>query len=193
MASNRVEQFKGKYIFRLVIAISLISLYACALRSSNIKIVEDFDVKRYLGTWFEIARLEHRFETGLENITATYSLIDDASIRVVNKGYDIEERTWQTAEGTAKFVAERHIGRLKVSFFWPFYSSYDIIALDRKEYSYAMVTSGTDMSYLWILSRKPQLPEHTLFNLLRQAKNLGFATEKLIYVNHKRVKDYAER
>ena len=144
--------------------------------------VDNFDANRYLGTWYEIARLDHRFERGLEQVSAHYSLNPDGSIKVVNQGYDPEKRQWQQAEGTAKFVGEPTIGQLKVSFFGPFYGGYNVLQL-APDYRYALI-SGPDRDYLWILARSASLPEQDLKFLVAEAKRMGFATEQLIYVHH---------
>ena len=144
--------------------------------------VDNFDANRYLGTWYEIARLDHRFERGLEQVSAHYSLNPDGSIKVINRGYDPEQRQWQQAEGTAKFVAEPTIGQLKVSFFGPFYGGYNVLQL-APDYRYALI-SGPDRDYLWILARSASLPEQDLKFLVAEAKRMGFATEQLIYVHH---------
>ena len=144
--------------------------------------VDNFDANRYLGTWYEIARLDHRFERGLEQVSAHYSLNSDGSIKVINRGYDPEQRQWQQAEGTAKFVGEPTIGQLKVSFFGPFYGGYNVLQL-APDYRYALI-SGPDRDYLWILARSASLPEQDLKFLVAEAKRMGFATEQLIYVHH---------
>jgi len=158
-------------------------LTSCTGIPEGITAVDGFDVNRYQGTWYEIARLDHRFERGLENISATYTLREDGGIDVLNKGWDVKAGEWQEAQGKAYFVEQPDKGRLKVSFFGPFYGGYNIIDLDKKEYAYSMVT-GPDRSYLWILSRTRQLPEATLQALLERAKALGFATDQLIFVKH---------
>ena len=142
--------------------------------------VDNFDANRYLGTWYEIARLDHRFERGLEQVSAHYSLNPDGSIKVINRGYDPEQRQWQQAEGTAKFVGEPTIGQLKVSFFGPFYGGYNVLQL-APDYRYALVC-GPDRDYLWLLARTASLPEPDLKLLVAEAQRMGFATDQLIYV-----------
>ena len=155
-------------------------LTACTGIPEGVTAVDGFEIKRYLGQWYEIARLDHRFERGLEAISATYTLRDDGGVDVLNQGWVTAEGEWKKAEGNAYFVGEPDKGRLKVSFFGPFYGGYNIIALDKKDYSYALV-AGPDRSYLWLLSRQKQLPKATLDSLLEQAKAWGFATDKLIF------------
>ena len=156
-------------------------------------VVESVDANQYLGTWFEIARLDHSFERGLEQVSANYSLNDDGTIKVVNKGYNPEKKEWKEAIGKAKFVDAANAdgtrtGRLKVSFFGPFYGAYNIIELDKPYYNYAMVSGGQD--YLWILSRTPQLTYPIKQELIARAKTLGYATEKLICVKQANQVEY---
>jgi apolipoprotein D and lipocalin family protein len=155
----------------------------CVGIPDNITAVDGFEVKRYLGTWYEIARLDHSFERGLSNITATYTLRNDGGIKVVNKGYDKKAGKWKQAEGKAYLVSDPDVGRLKVSFFGPFYGGYNIIALDKKDYSYSLVCSH-NQSYLWILARDKELEKETLEKLVGLARDLGFPTDELIFVDH---------
>lgn len=149
---------------------------------SGVTPITGFDLDRYLGRWYEIARLDHAFERGLSNVSATYSPRDDGGIKVLNRGYDDRTGVWQEAEGRAYFTGEPTVGSLKVSFFGPFYGGYHIIALDQENYSWAMISSGPSRDYLWILARTRQLPPTVLERLLEQAKTLGFATDALIWV-----------
>ncbi|MBN1359509.1 MAG: lipocalin family protein [Sedimentisphaerales bacterium] len=160
-------------------------LSGCVTVPSGIKPVKDFDVTRYLGTWYEIARLDHSFERGLSNVSATYTPRADGGINVLNKGYSERSGRWKQAKGRAYFVDERTTGFLKVSFFGPFYGSYVIIALDGENYSYAIVC-GPNRSYLWLLARQKTLSQPVLDALLAQAKASGFDTEALIFVTHDR-------
>jgi len=164
----------------LVLIAALLS--ACTGIPDGVTAINGFDINRYTGTWYEIARLDHRFERGLNNISATYTLKGDGSVKVLNKGWNQADGEWEQAEGKAYFVEQPDQGRLKVSFFGPFYGGYNIIDLDKKDYSYSMVT-GPDKSYLWILSRTREMPKATLEALIEKAKQLGFATDKLIFVN----------
>ncbi|ARU26299.1 lipocalin family protein [Cellvibrio sp. PSBB006] len=166
----------------LLFITSVLLLQACSQLPENIEPVTDFDVNRYLGTWYEIARLDHSFERGLQQVTAEYSLRDDGGIKVVNRGFDTQKQEWDEATGKAYFVGDKNIGQLKVSFFGPFYGGYNIIALD-EAYQYAMVC-GPDRSYLWILARTPDLDQSIVDNLVKAAGGLGFATQELIYVDH---------
>jgi apolipoprotein D and lipocalin family protein len=156
-------------------------LKSCTAIPEGVKAVDGFEVNRFLGTWYEIARLDHRFERGLENISATYTQRKDGGLDVVNKGWNQEKHRWKEADGKAYFVDQPNKGRLKVSFLGPLYGGYNIIELDKKNYSYSVVT-GPDKSYLWILSRTKQLPEPVLNKLINQVKKQGFTTNELIYV-----------
>lgn len=161
----------------------IMSLSACVGMPDDIKPVQGFEVQRYLGKWYEIARLDHSFERGLTKVSTEYRLKENGDIRVINRGYNSEKQQWQRAEGNAKFVGDSQTGRLKVSFFGPFYGGYNIIALDKENYQYAMIV-GNNRDYLWILARQPKLEESTLNALVAEAKRLGFAVDQLIFVSH---------
>jgi apolipoprotein D and lipocalin family protein len=171
-------------IFRKVfILVSVMLVSACTGIPDGVSPVSGFDVNRYLGTWYEIARLDHSFERDLQQVTADYSMREDGGIRVINRGYDTEKQAWQQSEGKAYFIGDSDVGRLKVSFFGPFYGAYNIMELDRENYQYAMI-SGPDRSYLWILARTPELGQATVDRLVEQAARLGFDSEQLIFVDH---------
>lgn len=158
-------------------------LAGCLGMPDNVTAVEDFQLERYVGTWYEIARLDHRFERGLSRVQAQYSLREDGGVRVINRGFDAKNGQWSEAEGKAYFVGDSDIGRLKVSFFGPFYGAYNIVDLDHEDYGYAMVT-GPNTRYLWILARDPQLDPAVLDRLVAKAKVLGFPVEELIFPEH---------
>lgn len=170
----------------LLIWLTAFLLSSCIGVPENIKVVDSVDASQYLGTWYEIARLDHSFERDLEKVTATYSIRDDGGIRVINRGFNSKTNQWKEAEGKAYFVDppnadKTNTGKLKVSFFGPFYGAYNIMVLDKPYYNYVMIC-GPDKSYLWILSRTPQLTYPIKQHLIAQAKELGFDTEKLIHV-----------
>lgn len=154
----------------------------CTGIPDGIEPVEDFELDRYLGTWYEIARLDHRFERGLSNVTAQYSMRDDGGVQVLNRGYRAEDDEWEEAEGKAYFVGDSNVGRLKVSFFGPFYGAYNVFELD-DDYDHAMV-AGPNRSYLWILAREPELPRPTLNALKAKAEAAGYDSSELIMVEH---------
>ena len=171
-------------IKRLLLFI-LILIWACVNIPENVSPVRGFDIQRYLGTWYEIARLDHSFERGLERVTAEYSYRDDGGIKVVNRGFDPKKNRWKESIGKAYFIGDSNLGRLKVSFWGPFYGAYNIIDLDKKDYSYSLVC-GPKKSYLWILAREPHMEESLKSELITKAKALGFETDKIIYVSHKK-------
>ena len=161
--------------------LSVLVLAGCVGRPENIVPVNNFDTTRYLGKWYEIARLDHSFERGLSHVTADYSLRQDGGLKVLNRGYKEADAKWKEAEGKAYFVDKKDVGYLKVSFFGPFYGSYIVFDLDQQDYSYSMI-SGPDKSYLWLLSRTPTMDPALQQRLVEKARGLGFDTSKLIYV-----------
>ncbi len=169
---------------RVFLITLLLGLAGCARIPDGVTAVKGFDVQRYLGTWYEIARLDHSFERGLENVTATYSLGKDGSLRVVNRGFDPKLKRWKEAVGKANFVSGTDVGRLKVSFFGPIYSGYNIIGIDEQKYSYVLIC-GNSRDYLWILARQPELPRTVTDSLVQKAKGLGFDTGALMFVHQK--------
>ena len=157
-----------------------IFLAGCLGMPEAVKPVQDFQLDRYLGKWHEIARLDHSFERGLEQVSAEYSLRDDGGVRVLNRGYSSEAGEWRESEGKAFFVNEPQEGYLKVSFFGPFYGSYVIYELDRDNYQYAFI-SGPDTSYLWFLSRTKAVEPAMIDRFVEQASLLGFDVDQLIF------------
>lgn len=147
----------------------------------GVKPITGFDAERYLGKWYEIARLENRFERGLEQVTATYGKRSDGGISVLNRGYDPAKKQWKASEGKAYFTGTPDTAALKVSFFGPFYGGYNVIALD-DHYQYALV-SGPNRDYLWILSRTPHIPESVRQNYLAIAQRMGFPVEKIHWID----------
>lgn len=175
---------------------SLMVLSACSDPMSpeaEQAIVPSFDPTQYVGTWYEIARLDNRFEKGLEQVTAHYSIEADGTLTVVNRGFSAKKNDWSEAVGKAKFVDPANAdgtrtGRLKVSFFGPFYGDYNILELDKPYYNYALVSSGRD--FLWILSRTPQLTYPIKQHLMAKAKALGFATDQLLFIRQANQVEY---
>ena len=174
-----------KLLSKLFTIAVVVTLAGCVVAIPNgITPVTNFNTQRYLGDWYEIARLEHSYEKGLSDITAHYSLRDDGGIKVMNRGYDAKKGEWRVAEGKAYPVESPDSGYLKVSFFWPIYGSYVIFDLDKVDYQYAFVT-GPDRSYLWFFSRTPRVSDELMDKFMKEAKELGFDTDKLVYVKHK--------
>jgi len=157
----------------------------CVGAPEGIKPVDGFEVDRYLGKWYEIARLDHSFERGLSNVTATYAKREDGGLAVLNRGFDAQKGGWREARGRAYFLGDTQTASLKVTFFWPFYGGYHVIALDREGYRHALV-AGPSRDYLWILARDKRLPEATLGRLLAVARRNGFDASALIFVAHDR-------
>jgi len=164
----------------------LLGVSGCTKAPPGVEPITGFETDRYLGQWYEIARLDHSFERGLSNVTATYVARDDGKIDVANRGFDQETCSWDEADGSARFLGARDVGSLAVTFFWPFAGGYHIVELDRDEYQYALV-SGPSRDYLWILARNPNLPDDTEAMLIDRATALGFPTEELIFVDHSNV------
>ena len=158
-------------------------LSGCVGIPEGIKPVENFQLERYLGTWHEIARLDHSFERGLSKVTADYSLREDGGINVVNRGFSADNNAWQEAQGKAYFVSEANKGHLKVSFFGPFYGSYIVFELDTIGYQYAFI-SGPNKDYLWLLARTPTVKPEVIDKFISMSKSIGFDTSGLIFVNH---------
>jgi lipocalin len=176
---------------RMIVSVSFslilgLLLFGCSpskeLSTESIPAIKNFDLKRYLGVWYEVARLPHSFENGLDKVTATYTLQDDGTIAVLNKGFNTSKREWKEANGKAGIPDTSAGALLQVSFFWIFSAEYKVIVLDSVNYSYAMVTSSSK-KYLWILSRSPQL-EQTVYNdLMSKAKDWGFNVSEVYKVN----------
>jgi len=164
---------------------TLLALSACVRLPEGTEAVEGFELERYLGTWYEIARLDHPFERGLTDVTATYSVREDGGVDVVNRGWDTDAGAWDEAEGKAYFVGSPEVGRLKVSFFGPFYGAYNVIELDRENYGWSLVV-GPNRDYLWILARDPALPDSVVEDLVAEARRLDFPVDELIRVSHDR-------
>lgn len=169
--------------FRFGLLLSVIgSFVACSSSVMPDKAVPvtDFEVDRYLGTWYEIARFDFRFEKDLDNTSAQYRLDKEGNVEVLNSGYNYVKKEWTKADGKAKFRGSKQTAALKVSFFGPFYSGYNVIALD-EDYKYALI-AGKNLDYLWILSREKSLPEDIKAKYLEIAKEVGYDTSRLLWV-----------
>jgi apolipoprotein D and lipocalin family protein len=157
-------------------------LSGCLAVPDGIEPIDNFELNRYLGDWYEIARLDHSFERGLEAVKAEYSLRHDGGIRVINSGRDSKSQVAQQAEGRAYFLEKPNLGHLKVSFFGPFFGSYVIFELD-ENYQYAFI-AGNNRDYLWLLARTPEVSEELIDQFISRASLLGFDTSQLIFVTH---------
>ena len=168
-----------------LLSLASLLLTGCLGYPGTVEPVNNFDVNRYLGKWYEVARLDHPFERGLSRVSADYSLLDDGVIKVVNRGYSASEDKWSQATGKASFVKSSDIGYLKVSFFGPFYGSYVIFDIDEANYQWAFVT-GPDTSYLWLLARTPDVNDAIKERFKSRAVEAGYDTDELIWVEHEK-------
>lgn len=177
------------WVHRSVLLVStalVLALVGCSSTTppSGITPVTPFDLARYEGRWYEVARLDHSFESGMTDVSATYQRQSDGSVRVLNRGFDVGKNDWRQAEGKAQFTGDTNTASLKVSFFGPFYGGYHVAALDA-DYQWALVV-GPDRSYCWILSRTKQLAPAVREQLIARAQALGIDTQALIWVTHDR-------
>jgi apolipoprotein D and lipocalin family protein len=169
------------YFVRYFLFIGLCcGLLGCLGAPEGIEAVKGFDSNRYLGKWYEVARLDHSFERGLSAVTAEYSMREDGGIRVINSGLSAESGTREEAEGRAYFMGKETEGYLKVSFFGPFFGSYIVFELDREDYQYAFV-AGNSTQYLWLLSRSPTVSDDLKARFIAQSAALGFDTHALLF------------
>lgn len=176
------KSIEKKFFLSVVMIAATTVFSACRSIPKEAKAVENFNAASYMGKWYEIARLDFIHEQNMNNVTATYYMNHDGSIRIVNTGYNYVKLKWKTSEGRGVFTGKKNIGMLKVSFFRPFYSGYNVIAID-ENYNYSLV-AGANHKYLWILSRTPQIPEDVKNNYLKIAGQAGYDTRKLIWTKH---------
>jgi apolipoprotein D and lipocalin family protein len=170
-------------VFSILPAFALLIAFSSFINKDKyVEVVKPFDQKKYLGKWFEIARLDYVWEKNLDNVTATYSVRDDGKILVDNKGYNFKKEKWEESIGKARPVDEINEGRLEVSFFGPFYAAYNVVELSH-DYKYALVV-GKGTEYLWILSREKTIPHDVKDQFLKKAVSLQIDTTKLVWVNH---------
>lgn len=172
---------KNKIFVPTILTIAVIViLSSCASIPKKAKPITNFEVNRYLGTWYEIARFDFRFEKDLDNTTAQYSLEENGNVKVLNSGYNYKTKEWKSAKGIAKFRGDKNVAALKVSFFGPFYAGYNVLAIDNN-YKYALI-AGKNLDYLWILSREKSIPDDVKRSYLKIAKEVGYDTTRLIWV-----------
>lgn len=167
-------------VYPVLLFILLTSLPGCTGKPDNVTPVSPFVLERYLGQWYEIARLDHRFERGLTDVTANYSLREDGGVTVINRGFNSEDNEWQQAEGKAYFVGDSNTGALKVSFFGPFYGSYNVARLS-DDYSMALVI-GPSLDYAWLLSRSKAPPKAQCDAFMQTATDLGVKPQSWIWL-----------
>ena len=183
---HRVLNFNQLNVMKHLIYAALVAcvlpVTACSKDYDN-STVDEFDLDRYLGEWYEIARYNHSFERGMDNTMAEYILQDNGKVFVLNTGW--KDGKFKVAEGKAKYKdPEGNPGALKVSFFLFFYSEYNVMMVD-KDYQISLVGSKSD-NYLWILSRTPVPDPDLLQMVLDEAKQRGYDTSKLIWVDQSR-------
>ena len=164
-----------------LLLVLLLGLAGCATAPpAGLTPVTPFDVNRYVGKWYEIARMDHSFERGLSDVSARYTVQPDGSVQVINRGFDVSRQAWKEAVGKALFTGDASRGALKVSFFGPFYGGYNVIALD-PDYRWSLVV-GPDLGYVWILARDKQLTPEVREQVLAQARKAGIDVDRLIWV-----------
>lgn len=170
------------WLVPVIVAAGVAALVSgCAVSvPKNIQPVTNFDVEKYAGTWYELARIDHRFEKGLINTSANYTLNPDGTVKVVNRGYNPEKNAWKEAVGTAKFLGDPKTAALKVSFFGPFYGGYNVVRLSN-DYKTALVI-GNELDYFWLLSREKTISDMQRQALLAEAAKLGVDLNKVIQI-----------
>ncbi len=164
----------------LLLPFFALSFFSCATIPKGASAIHPFDKSKYLGKWYEIARFDFRFEKDLNNTTAEYSLNENGTIRVENRGFNPKKNTWKKAIGKAKFVGPDSMAMLKVSFFGPFYAGYNVIGLD-PEYKCALIAGGS-LEYLWILSRETTIPDSIKTEFLKKAEAIGYDISKFLWI-----------
>ena len=165
----------------LILLCSILGLSGCgsdiASKEIDNRTVQTFDVTRFMGKWYEIARYDHRFEEGMNRVTATYTLLDNGRIEVLNAGY--KDGKYKEIKGRAKQPDAADPGKFKVSFFLWFYADYYVLDID-PDYRYVLVGSSSD-KYLWIMSREAALPDNVLQELLDKLRRRGYDTDRLVF------------
>ncbi len=168
-----------------LLLVLLLGLAGCATAPpAGLTPVTPFDVNRYAGKWYEIARMDHSFERGLSDVSARYTVQPDGSVQVINRGFDVSRQAWKEAVGKALFTGDANRGALKVSFFGPFYGGYNVVALD-PDYRWSLVV-GPDLGYVWILARERQLSPAVRQQVLEKARSFGIEVDRLIWVDQSR-------
>ena len=168
-----------KNLFKTSALICMVLLFsACSSKNPPLQTVQKVDINRYLGTWYEIARYEHFFEKDCKNVSANYSMLDEQTIKVVNRCTNMLTNEKKEAIGRA-YATDDTNSKLKVSFFRPFYGDYWVMILD-ENYDYVVVGTPS-REYLWILARKPILDEKIKNEILQKLPTLGFDASKLIW------------
>jgi apolipoprotein D and lipocalin family protein len=175
----KVKNWQMALALGLGATVVALTMHSCKSIPKGATAVKPFDRDKYLGKWYEIARMDFMFEKNLSNVTATYTLRNDGLINVDNKGYDFLKGKWKESIGKAKFAADKNEAKLKVSFFGPFYAPYNVIAID-DDYRYALV-AGKNLNYLWILSREKTIPAKVRSAFIKQSQSLGYDVHQLVW------------
>jgi apolipoprotein D and lipocalin family protein len=174
--------FLAIFRFLFVSMCALLFCPGCGSVQKPPSVVGSIDLQRYSGTWYEIARYPNRFEKGCEGVTATYRMVEDGSLEVVNRCRRPEsEGSIGEIKGRAKIHDEQSPAKFKVTFFWPFYGHYWIIDL-ADDYSWAVI-GHPRRKYLWILARQAHLEKDVLQKILLRIVDQGYDPERLIYPN----------
>ena len=179
------QKSKSNFFFPLLAAAGVGTFFlltSCKASPYQSMVVKNFNGDKYLGQWYEIARFDFKHEKDLKNVTANYSKREDGKIRVLNKGYNYVKNEWQESEGKAKWVKSPSEGALKVSFFGPFYSEYNVVMMN-PNYENVLIF-GESTKYMWILSRNKTIPEEVKREFLDFAKGKGFPIENLVWTKH---------
>jgi apolipoprotein D and lipocalin family protein len=181
--TNKISYFSGAAGNVCMLILCIVLLTACASGVKEVgpplRVVSFVDLKRYMGTWYEIARYPHRFQEGCVGSSATYSLRDDGKVDVLNQCYKGNlDGELIKAHGKAWVVDPATNAKLKVSFFWPFSGHYWIIDIG-ENYEYAVV-GHPNRKYLWILSRSPEMDDKLYNTIIEKLKSQSYDTSKLI-------------
>ncbi len=172
------------YLFFYLFPFVLLAIWSCASSYPVLDVVKFVDLNRYLGKWYEIARLPNSFQKNCFCSTAEYTIIDEETIRVINKcKKDSINGEIDEVKGKAFVVSGSNNAKLKVQFFWPFKGDYWIIELDEENYSYAVV-GHPNRKYLWILAREPVMDASLYASLIEKIKAKGFNTDNIIRDNN---------
>ena len=183
---HALRSCRRRFALTAMLVTALLGLTACSTTlPEGMSAVTPFDINRYQGKWYEIARMDHSFERGLSDVTANYRLRPDGGVEVINRGYDVKRNEWRQVTGHALFIGDANHASLKVSFFGPFYAGYHVVALDQQHYRWAMV-AGPNRDYFWILARDKQLPADVREQLLALATALKIDTQTLVWVEQTR-------
>ena len=178
MRTNQLLKIGGIAILSTLVMVTGVACKTVKV-PKGVQVVDNFKVKKYLGKWYEIARFDFKYQKDLKNVSANYSLNDDGSIKVENKGYNYVKNKWVDVTGKAKFVGDENKGALKVSFFGPFYSGYNVVAMD-PDYENVLVF-GETKDNIWILSRNKTISHEVKDKFLAIAREAGYDLKRLIW------------